>query len=395
MAGTDYQAADTDLTNLASNVTAGLWAVTVPGTSGAARTITCVTGETLCTNGNGVSGNPTIGAGANAVLTSRTNVFGAFLQDFSAASLKLPMAAAAAPATSGVIQVDSTSWTVEVGLNGINRTFAMIDGNIATATALAANGTNGALATADFALGVDASGNAETGKVAKSAAAGPGVGSCDFPGQVFQDTRTFSPGTAGYTYYCPTAGATPVQIAIQQDSYTTVQGNSGSATPAGGSTLSVLGDGTILNCVAANGSPDTLTCTIQAASIPPSKMTAGANTFEIVYHLYGTGASNVIEDTQDVPLLYPNESTTKTITQIKAWTDTGATTINVQRDDGSAADICTSNLVASASGVTCTLSATEKVISNGHKVGLVVVTGATSGTPTHLILSIVGTKGDS
>ena len=81
---------------------------------------------------------------------------------------------------------------------------------------------------------------------------------------------------------------------------------------------------------------------------------------------------------------------TLTIHQIKGWTDTGTSTINIQRDDGSAADICTSNLVASTSGVTCTLSATEKLISDGHKLDFVMVTAATSGTPTKVTVNIKG-----
>lgn len=77
-----------------------------------------------------------------------------------------------------------------------------------------------------------------------------------------------------------------------------------------------------------------------------------------------------------------------TIAQIKGTTDTGTSTINILRDDGSAADICTSNLVASTSGVTCTLSATEKLISAGHKLDFNMVAAATSGTPTKVTVSI-------
>lgn len=59
------QTLDSDLTALANNGTNGLWARTGTGT-GAARTITAGTGISL-TNGNGVSGNPTIAINAAVV----------------------------------------------------------------------------------------------------------------------------------------------------------------------------------------------------------------------------------------------------------------------------------------------------------------------------------------
>jgi hypothetical protein len=58
--GTDVQAYDADLAALASNSTDGLWAHTGAGT-GSARTITAGNGISI-SNGNGVSGNPTISA---------------------------------------------------------------------------------------------------------------------------------------------------------------------------------------------------------------------------------------------------------------------------------------------------------------------------------------------
>lgn len=62
--GATLQPLDSDLTALASNSTNGLWARTGSGT-GAARTVTGVANETVITNGDGVSGNPTIGLASN------------------------------------------------------------------------------------------------------------------------------------------------------------------------------------------------------------------------------------------------------------------------------------------------------------------------------------------
>ena len=53
------QASDSDLTALANNTTNGLWARTSTG-AGSARTITGTTNQVTVTNGDGVSGNPTL-----------------------------------------------------------------------------------------------------------------------------------------------------------------------------------------------------------------------------------------------------------------------------------------------------------------------------------------------
>lgn len=57
--GTNVQAYDADLAALAANATNGIWARTGAGT-GSARTITGTTNRLTVTNGDGVSGNPTL-----------------------------------------------------------------------------------------------------------------------------------------------------------------------------------------------------------------------------------------------------------------------------------------------------------------------------------------------
>lgn len=54
-----FQTLDSDLTALANNSTNGIWVRTGTGT-GAARTLTGTTNQIVVTNGNGVSGNPTL-----------------------------------------------------------------------------------------------------------------------------------------------------------------------------------------------------------------------------------------------------------------------------------------------------------------------------------------------
>jgi hypothetical protein len=80
--GSDVQAYDTDLAALAANATNGLWARTGAGT-GSARTITAGTNISV-TNGNGVSGNPTI---ALTGIGTTIQAFGATLTSLEAISL--------------------------------------------------------------------------------------------------------------------------------------------------------------------------------------------------------------------------------------------------------------------------------------------------------------------
>lgn len=69
--GTDVQAFDSDLSALAGNSTNGLWVRTAAGT-GAARTIAGTANEVCVTNGDGVSGNPTLGICSGFLSTAHT-----------------------------------------------------------------------------------------------------------------------------------------------------------------------------------------------------------------------------------------------------------------------------------------------------------------------------------
>lgn len=71
------------------------------------------------------------------VHTDQANTYSTGLQDLSAATLKVPIAAGCAPSTTGLLCIDSTSNTLEVAINSANKTIALTDGNVATATALA------------------------------------------------------------------------------------------------------------------------------------------------------------------------------------------------------------------------------------------------------------------
>lgn len=77
---------------------------------------------------------------ATTVHTDQANAYSTGNQNFSSAtSLIIPVSAGCAPSTTGTICVDSTSNTLEIAINSTNKTVALTDGNIATATALASD----------------------------------------------------------------------------------------------------------------------------------------------------------------------------------------------------------------------------------------------------------------
>lgn len=84
--------------------------------------------------------------------------------------------------------------------------------------------------------------------------------------------------------------------------------------------------------------------------------------------------------------------TSTTIDKLWCETDTGTATINLQRDDGSPADIRTSNITCVTSGVesTANLDATEKVLAAGHRIDLSVV--SVTGPPLRLTVCFGGTR---
>lgn len=92
--------------------------------------------------------------------------------------------------------------------------------------------------------------------LATSSAGAPAADACVNERHIIIDT------TNDEIYHCPNGAASqPLTAHSKSAAYNLIQGNSGSAAPAaGGSTLNIVGAGTV-NCVAADGSPDTVTCT--------------------------------------------------------------------------------------------------------------------------------------
>lgn len=79
----------------------------------------------------------------------------------------------------------------------------------------------------------------------------------------------------------------------------------------------------------------------------------------------------------------------QTVVEICGKTDTGTTTFNLQRNDGSAANILSSNLTATTSeACSTTFTSGEDILSESHYINLVMVTAAASGTPTKLTVGV-------
>ncbi len=210
------------------------------------RTFQGSSGNIVITNPAGVAGNPVIDLGSTAVQTDQANTYSTGAQDFgSATSLKVPTSAGAAPATSGFIAYDSTANAYEGAVSGVNVTFAMTTSNVATATALAANGSNSNRLIGEFAVGVDASGNAEADQVAKASAGAPTLGTVGFPAQIFKDTRSFGCGVQGYTYVGSSAGGDFAPIFSEGDGYTTFTDGVDTSSPCGAETIGIRGSGGI------------------------------------------------------------------------------------------------------------------------------------------------------
>lgn len=103
-------------------------------------------------------------------------------------------------------------------------------------------------------------------------------------------------------------------------------------------------------------------------------------------HVGATGGT--LADTDDVPDIWIAKFPMR-ITQICGRADTGTSTFNIQKDDGTAASISTSNIVADTTeACSSTFTAGENIIATGNALDFLQVTGATSGAPTRITVTV-------
>jgi len=89
----------------------------------------------------------------------------------------------------------------------------------------------------------------------------------------------------------------------------------------------------------------------------------------------GSDSGSALADTADEATIWRNNlGGSVTLLEVWAESDAGTPIINLQRDDGSAANVLSSNLTVTTSGVTGTIAAAESVFAVGDKLDFVMVT---------------------
>ncbi|KKL16055.1 hypothetical protein LCGC14_2499440, partial [marine sediment metagenome] len=114
-----------------------------------------------------------------------------------------------------------------------------------------------------------------------------------------------------------------------------------------------------------------------AASIDSADLATANKTFKCNFTLFD---STGLLDADDIPSI---SSCTRpgraiTITEIWAETDAGTPSINLQRDDGTPANICTANLTPTTGGATCTVAAAEDNFAATDRLDFVMVLASTA-----------------
>lgn len=79
-------------------------------------------------------------------------------------------------------------------------------------------------------------------------------------------------------------------------------------------------------------------------------------------------------DTDDIPAIVPNRARAVTITEVWCKSNDGTAVINLQRDDGSPANILSSNCTCNnTSGTVCTIDTNEDNLADGNNIDFVFV----------------------
>lgn len=111
---------------------------------------------------------------------------------------------------------------------------------------------------------------------------------------------------------------------------------------------------------------------IGSGAVGAAELATAHKTLQITYTFFDTGTD--LPDTLDVPSIFPNRSRAITLTEVYCEIDAGSASINLQRDDGTPANILSANLACSTAGATSTgFVAGEDAIAVGQNIDHVTV----------------------
>lgn len=355
-----------------------------------ARTLTGTSGRIVVTNGTGVAGNPTLDTGSDIPAKNTANTFSA-ANGFTS-NLVIPLKTTPGDLsllTNGEVYIDGELVKYKSNTGTVYTLFKVGDPIVRVSTHTVAP-TLGSDDVAGYLVG-DVWINTTTGKhcVAISVATGSAVWDCS-----------------------SISGAGSLQAAKD--------GGAIIANAVDGPTAVLIGNGTLFHCfwVDSSNAAQTGICDSSGALVAVDKITkadankvveiqdsSGTTVFKVTdtsgvgaistakgltsgfsIPYTGTGASGAIQDGDDFPKIV-RVPYGQTITKICGTTDTGTTTFNIQRNDGSPANISSSDIVAATSeACSTTFTNGENILTTGQYLDLVIVTGATSGTPTKLTI---------
>lgn len=138
-----------------------------------------------------------------------------------------------------------------------------------------------------------------------------------------------------------------------------------------------LSANTVWELPAADGAANTVPKTNGAgvlafAAIDSNLVSTPLKTGQFSYTFFDLNTD--IPDTLDVPSIIQNRSRAVTITEVICEINAGSASINLQRDDGTPANILSSNLACTTGGATTTtFVAGETAIASGHNIDHVMV----------------------
>lgn len=126
-------------------------------------------------------------------------------------------------------------------------------------------------------------------------------------------------------------------------------------------------------------------------AVTRDKVSAVLRTRQIGFILGADNGPALVDGDDQATIFYNSLGQGITITSVWCETGQGTSIINLQRDDGSPANILSSNLTCSTSGASGTIDTNEDNVASIEKIDFVMVTASASGTPKRITVFITFT----